>query len=180
VAYKSHMKKEIWKDITGYSGDYQISNTGKVRSLKRKGIIILSPRLDDDGYYCIGLRNSNQQKFKKVHRLVAETFIDNPENKKCVDHINNIRTDNRTENLRWVTIRENNQNRKHNKEGKTTSKYSGVCYKKANSNYVATIQTNGKNKHIGSFKTEEEAAEAYDKALIELGLAPVNNIKKDI
>lgn len=104
---------EIWKDIEDYEGKYQVSNMGRVKSLNygRTGEErILKPGKDTKGYSQVGLYKNNKRKGVKVHRLVATAFIENPENKPCIDHINTIRTDNRAENLRWCTAKENNNN----------------------------------------------------------------------
>ena len=108
--------EEIWKDIEDYEG-YQVSNFGRVRSLDRynsrgywiKGCI-LKPIMDKKGYLTVGLSKNNHIKSFKVHRLVALHFIPNIENKPEIDHINTIKTDNRVENLRWVTPKENSNN----------------------------------------------------------------------
>lgn len=100
------MTVEIWKDIEGYEGLYQISNLGNVKSLKNgllKGGKIF-------GYRYIGLCYNGKYKSFRVARLVAKAFIPNTENKPCVDHINAIRDDDRVENLRWVTHKENTNN----------------------------------------------------------------------
>ena len=108
---------EIWKNIEGYENLYQISSIGRVRSLDRFDSIgrfikgkILKPRIDKDGYHCIFLSKNGTQKPFKIHRLVAQAFIPNPDNKPCIDHVNCVRSDNRLENLRWVTYLENNLN----------------------------------------------------------------------
>ena len=112
--------EEVWKDIEGYDREYQISNLGNVRSLNynRTGETrILKTRINKHGYVCINL--GRKRKGFKVHRLVAIAFIPNPDNKPCVDHINTIKTDNRVENLRWVTHEENANNplsREHKSE----------------------------------------------------------------
>ena len=101
--------EEIWKDIQGYP-NYQISNMGNVKSLnyrctgKEK---ILKPAKNKDGYFYVGLCKQGKVKTYKIHRLVAETFIDNPNNLPQVNHRNEIKTDNRTSNLEWCTAKQN-------------------------------------------------------------------------
>ena len=107
------MEEEIWKPIKGYEGLYEISNLGRVKSLNynRTGKEeILKNAECSNGYLTVGLTKNGKQKLFKIHRLVAEAFIPNPENKPCIDHINTIKNDNRVENLRWVTNEENNNN----------------------------------------------------------------------
>lgn len=112
--------KEIWKPIIGYEGIYECSSFGNIRSVNRtiittSGIIrrmkgkMLLP-IADNNYMKVLLSKEGKQKLKLVHRLVAEAFIPNPDNKPEIDHINTDRTDNRVENLRWVTRKENCNN----------------------------------------------------------------------
>lgn len=114
-------EKEIWKPIKGYEGLYEVSNLGRVRSLDREIIYkngakhihkgkILKLQYDRYGYLYITLNNKCDTKKCTVHRLVAEAFIPNVDNKPCIDHINTIKDDNRVENLRWVTYKENMNN----------------------------------------------------------------------
>lgn len=102
-------QKETWKDIVGYEGIYQVSTLGNVRNIKRGNM--LKGRLDMYGYYRVILyKKGLRYKSFQIHRLVAMAFIHNPNNKPQVDHVNTIRVDNRVENLRWVTYKENNLN----------------------------------------------------------------------
>lgn len=105
--------KEIWKDIKDYEGLYQISSFGRVKSLYSKVNMgkILKTRINNRGYCCVNLYKNSIMKSFMVHRLVAVTFIDNPDNKPCIDHINTIKTDNSVSNLRWVTHKENSANK---------------------------------------------------------------------
>lgn len=105
--------QEIWKSIEGYEGKYEISSFGRVKSLSdqngRKRELILKPRMSKNGYLYLNLWASSKGRAKKIHRLVAETFIPNPENKETVNHKNCVKTDNRVENLEWTTPKENSQ-----------------------------------------------------------------------
>ena len=105
--------QEIWKSIEGYEGKYEISSLGRVRSLfdknGKKRILILKPRISKNGYLYLNLWQNSKGRAKKIHRMVAETFIPNPENKETVNHKNCVKTDNRVENLEWTTWKENSQ-----------------------------------------------------------------------
>lgn len=113
------MESEIWKDINGFEGCYQVSNTGKVRSLDRevkcnKGTTIAVGRILNQyvhhrGYFKVRLMKSNKGKNFSVHRLVCDAFIPNPENKPHVNHINGVKSDNIISNLEWCTHSENMQ-----------------------------------------------------------------------
>ena len=99
---------EIWRNIKGFEGHYQISNYGRVKSFKNSKIKILKPFIDKDGYFQVMLCNEFVKKKFKVHRLVAEPFIPNPENKETVNHIDGCKMNNFVENLEWNSQRENN------------------------------------------------------------------------
>ena len=107
------------KNIYGFP-NYTISDTGIVTNIKTNKI--LKPSISN-GYPNLALRNGNGPIKFKIHRLVAEHFIENPYNKKCVNHKNGIRNDNRVNNLEWVTHSENNFDRYERAFTKYTNKF---------------------------------------------------------
>jgi len=104
---------ETWKEIPNYEGLYEVSNMGRIKSLPRKFTIkndrILKPEKSNKGYWRAVLCKDNRTKHVSVHRLVAEAFITNPDNKPEVNHKNGIKTDGRAKNLEWCTKSENEQ-----------------------------------------------------------------------
>lgn len=101
---------EIWKDIRGFEGSYQISSLGRVKSLKWGKERIMKLNKNRCGYPMICLTHKYQKISKLIHKLVAEAFIPNPDNKSEIDHIDTDKTNNRVENLRWCTRSENLNN----------------------------------------------------------------------
>ena len=108
------MSNEIWQDIKGYEGIYQVSNIGRIKSLARetrngscKKEKILKTQIDKKGYLTIDLRKNKQRKSYKVHRLVALAFIQNLDNKPQINHIDGNKRNNKIENLEWCTNSEN-------------------------------------------------------------------------
>ena len=110
--------KEIWKDVPGYEGMYRVSNLGRVKSLPRikkafKGVYyntkqrILKNDILPSGYYRVVLHKNSKAIKSFVHRLVARTFIPNPERKPEVNHKNGVKADNKADNLEWTTAKEN-------------------------------------------------------------------------
>lgn len=152
--------KEIWKDIPEYEGLYQINNLGNVKSLYnyRKGNI-LKPRLKR-GYYQIGLRKNNKRKWYAIHRLVAQTFIPNPNNLPQINHKDEDKLNNKVDNLEWCTASYNNSYgtrlqrvAQNNKLKKTVLKYDleGNFIKK----YVSLSEAKRENniKSVSSIKS---------------------------
>ncbi len=99
---------EIWKDIDGFNGDYQVSTQGRIRSFKRKKIMYLKPQLVN-GYERVHLNCDNKKHYLFVHRIVATAFIPNPKNKPEVNHLDENPRNNNVTNLDWVTSKENKQ-----------------------------------------------------------------------
>lgn len=120
------MKNEEWRDVVGYEGRYQVSSMGRVKSLVRKGRkreCILKPAFNGCGYLIVTLCAGGKRKMFKVHRLVCQAFHKNPENKLCVNHIDENKTNNAASNLEWSTYEENNNHGTHNERmAKTQSK----------------------------------------------------------
>ena len=105
---KTHTKMKI-KNIEGYDGIYQVSECGKVYSKRFSKTIEMKQPITNHGYFQTGLTKNGVRKFWSVHRLVAMQFIQNPENKPCVNHIDGVKTNNLVENLEWCTYSENMQ-----------------------------------------------------------------------
>ena len=101
--------EEIWKSIPKYK-DYLVSNLGRVKSLKHKNEYFMTPYVGKNGYKVHTFSLNDKIKIVYLHRLIAEAFIPNPENKKQIDHIDGCRTNNSITNLRWVTAKENINN----------------------------------------------------------------------
>lgn len=136
------MKFEIWKDISNYEGFYQISNKGRVRSLDRtvyfkngnhrdyKGKILKQKY--HNGYAMINLNKNKKMETLYIHKLVAQSFLDNPLNLKVINHKNGIKIDNCVENLEWCTFSYNN---KH-----------AIINNLRTNNINGLLETNNKNK----------------------------------
>jgi len=168
------VKNEIWKNVLGAEGGYQVSNLGRVKSLPRtarrgKGAIpvqggILSPWDNGGGYLKVTIRyNNRRSKHRNVHQLVAEAFLDYVPNGKVdfvVNHIDHNKYNNSLTNLEVITARKNS-NKKHLE---SKSEYTGVTFSHEG-RPVAQCQINGERVYLGTFDTEEEARDRYIAAI---------------
>ena len=155
------MEKEVWKDIKGYEGKYQASTLGRIKRNKifkfKKTYpeIILKTRYNDMGYKIVNLFKEKKQKTFLVHRLVASTFLLNEDNLKVVNHKDGIKSNNKIENLEWVTRSENkihalkNNLAKDNVEGMIRNNIEI-------SNKIKVYDKN--NNYLGIFETSRKAA----------------------
>jgi hypothetical protein len=148
-------KVEQWRMISGFY-DYFVSSNGRVFSLKQ--LTYLKQSHDAKGYMVVNLYRNDLHHVRKVHRLVALTFLKNPDSKRSVDHINNRVSDNRLENLRFATAKENGGNRKKNKN--STSGIKGVSFNKRSNKYQAYITVDRVMIHLGWFELLEDAKNA--------------------
>ena len=161
------MQKEIFKDVPDYDGFYQVSNLGRVKTLRLGKERILKGYIND-GYRHIHLSINGNQKAIKVSVLIAITFLNHIPcgNTIVVDHINNNRSDDRLINLQLITHRNNST--KNIVRG--SSKHIGVCWDKYANKWKAQIYFNKKRKHLGLYNTEIEAHYAYESKRLSLGL----------
>ena len=168
-----------WK-IISVAPDYMVSDHGDIKSLPRTAPVkngfyrivrerILKQHMDSlKKYMTVVLRIDNKPKTFFVHRLVAEAFVPNPTKENTVNHKNRNGLDNRVQNIEWCSIRENAS---HGQLGrKKSSKYIGVT-KAYKGQWRSSIRINGRRIVLGQrFKTEKEAHQAYQKALVEYGI----------
>jgi len=163
---------EIWKPVVGFESIYEVSNHGRVKSLtriaksERRSDFIVNERVlkhgvNDMGRAVVVLANNGKNKTRKVHQLVAESFLNH---KACgmklvIDHIDCNPLNNHVANLRIVTQR---QNSSFNKKG--ASKYTGVL-KSSTNRWMARIRIDGESVYLGSFKNELDASNVYQEKL---------------
>ena len=152
---------ETYANITGFS-NYQISNFGNCKNVKTGRI--LKPGTGTDGYLLVVLYDDGEKSTKKIHKLVASAFLENPEEKRCVDHKNRCKTNNHLSNLRFATDSENSQNA--SMKSNNTSGVIGVCWSKNRKKWRAEIRVNGGNKHLGYFDDKDDAITARRNAEI--------------
>jgi len=141
------------KDIEGFEDLYQSTELGEV--FNKKTGKELKHRIDRRGYYLVVLWKNNEQTIKNIHRLLAEHFIDNPNNKECIDHIDRNPLNNSIDNLRWASKSENNMNKK--KLSNNTSGFTGIYIRK--DGYIVAHITINKNTLTKTLKNTPENLE---------------------
>jgi len=169
--------EEIWKDIPGYEGYYQVSDLGRVKSLERETLYsngrraswkerIMKTPPSKRGYPRLNLSKDGKCKMHKVHQIVAMAFLDHVPNggyNVVVDHKDNNPLNNKLSNLQLISQRLNSS-----KDKRGRSKHTGLWWDENRKRWRASIRINGKTTFIGRFKTEEEAAKAYRDKLKEI------------
>ena len=150
---------EHWASIDGYL-NYQVSWRGRVMNTNTGRI--LKNTFGSHGYLHVGLSKNGKAKSHCIHAMVAQAWVSNPEDKKCVDHIDGNKTNNHHANLRYATHSENGGNMK--KRSDASSIYKGVAWDRGANKWRAQIKKDGKSMHLGYFETKEEAIEAISKA----------------
>lgn len=153
---------EVWKDIIDFP-NYQVSNLGNVKNKRRGNILKPKPVKKQYGYICYEVyisKDGGKQFHKKIHRLVAEAFIPNPDNKPEIDHIDKNPANNHVDNLRWATRSENTLNTKVRSDN--TSGHKNIYWNKERERFQVKKFKDNKEIYLGAFKTLEEAIEARD------------------
>ena len=156
------ISNEEWRNISEFP-NYQVSNIGRVRESITGRILPL--HIKGKGYIGVSLKNNERNSHFYVHRLVAIAFIENPMIKPFVDHINRVKTDNTITNLRWSTQSENEANKP--KRSNTSSSFIGVSWNRQTKKWMACIRINKRNKYLGYYSNEIDAARAYNNAAIQ-------------
>lgn len=157
---------EEWRALARFPG-YSISSFGRARNDKTGRIL---RQYDRKGYKRICPRDRSGPETKEgnasIHRLVAETFIPNPDNKPQIDHIDGCKSNNVVQNLRWCDALENARNKGMNK--RNTSGYPGVYWNTASSKWMAYIRYDGKMRYLGIYDTPEEASRVRNAAAAQI------------
>ena len=157
------MEEEFWTNVRGYP-DYAISTYGSVENMVT--CKILKPQVGTTGYYHVTLYNNGKFKKFKIHKLVANAYLENLNNKENVDHIDCDRLNNNVSNLRWCTSQENSRNAKLS--SKSSSGFKGICFHKQSNKWRAHIMIDGIQIHLGLFDNIEDAKYARQEKVNEL------------
>ena len=137
--------------------DYSVSDHGNVKNNKTGRILRGGSSKIKKTFQCC-ITREQQKHNKNVHSLVANAFIENPQNKSCIDHIDNNPQNNNISNLRWATDSQNNQNK--SMMTNNTSGVKGVCWSKASNKWMSRINIDGIAIHLGVFTDIEDAKQA--------------------
>lgn len=148
--------EEIWKDVVGFDGLYLVSNIGNVYSTTHRRLV--SGKKERNGYIRHSLNDFKKRRLYLTHRLVIEAFIGPPPENHVVDHINGIRSDNRIENLQYLTQMFNAKKARY---GKMYGVSKMKATKKTPQRYRADIFIYGKRTFIGSWINKQDAYEAF-------------------
>ncbi len=135
------MQVEIFKTINGFD-DYSVSNLGNVKHTETGEVLNQYVYEKSNKYAKVSLKRNEKHRLHDIHVLIARAFIPNPENKRCVDHIDREPTNNNVDNLRWVSQQENLMNQ--NKRRTNTSGYSGVSFYKHSNKWRTQLMAVGK------------------------------------
>jgi len=162
--------EEEWKPIVGFE-NYSISNLCNVKNNKTNRILCTRVH---KGYRDICLYKNKKLYNCSIHRLIALSFIPNPENKRQIDHIDRNSLNNDISNLRWVSHGENQRNK--NKQKNCSSQFKGISFDKYHKLWKASICINNKIKHLGYYTTEATAYEHWKSFVIENNLAEFYNL----
>jgi len=162
------MNLEEYRQIYNHD-NYMVSNRGNVKNIKTNRVL----KLNFDGYYVNVniVDNDGKQSTKRVHRLVAAAFLDNPSNYKCVDHIDLNKINNNVDNLRYVSYSINGLHRLKIKK-ECSSKFKGVCFDKKRNKWRVSFC----GQYLGHYETEIQAALKYNQSISDkIELYIVNN-----
>lgn len=171
---------EIWKDVVGYEGFYEVSNYGRIKSLSKKaknknGYRITKEKimknvLKNNGYSAITLYKNKKSKTYLIHRLVAQAFINNPHDYPCINHKDENKLNNRIDNLEWCTPKYNNNYGLHNEKMKKTKqkKYGKAVKQLTNDGEIieifCCIREANRKTNIGRKEIKKVCEKQYKKA----------------
>ena len=165
---------EIWKDINGYNGSYKISNFGRVKSIKYDKEIMLKCWLNSFGYCIVNFSQNGTRKNYRVHRLVAEYFIDNINSLKEVNHIDGNKQNNNVSNLEWCT-RQENLKHAHKiglRKAKSGEEHNAVKLKETDVKEIRNLYRNG--------YTQKNIAEIYNVTQANISTIVLNKTWKNL